>query len=78
MKPVSRALFGLALLLSGCAPLWQQMSKNWVAAHAPPHAVAVTLETAWNTPDSTTDGYRRLGEQLAQAIERYLRDDVRK
>jgi hypothetical protein len=59
-------------------PLWQQMSKNWVAAHAPPHAVAVTLETAWNTPDSTTDGYRRLGEQLAQAIEKYLRDDVRR
>jgi len=59
-------------------PLWQQMSKNWVAAHAPPHAVAVTLETAWNTPDSNTDGYRRLGEQLGQAIEKYLRDDVRK
>jgi hypothetical protein len=59
-------------------PLWQQMSKNWVATHAPPHTVAVTLETAWNTPDSTTDGYRRLGEQLAQAIEKYLRDEVRK
>ena len=41
-------------------------------------AVAVTLETAWNTPDSTTDGYRTLGRQLAQAIEKYLRDDVRK
>lgn len=59
-------------------PLWKQMSKNWVAAHAPPHAVAVTLETAWNTPDSTTDGYRTLGRQLGQAIEKYLRDDVRK
>ncbi len=59
-------------------PLWKQMSKNWVTAHAPPHAVAVTLETAWNTPDSTTDGYRRLGEQLGQAIAKYLRDDRRK
>jgi hypothetical protein len=59
-------------------PLWKQMSKNWVAAHAPPHAVALTLETAWNTPDSTTDGYRALGRQLGQAIEKYLRDDVRK
>jgi hypothetical protein len=59
-------------------PLWQQMSKNWVASHAPPHVVAVTLETAWNTPDSTTDGYRTLGRQLGQAIEKYLRDDVRK
>jgi Zinc carboxypeptidase/Cytosolic carboxypeptidase N-terminal domain len=59
-------------------PLWKQMSKNWVAAHAPPHAVAVTLETAWNTPASTTDGYRALGLQLGQAIERYLRVDPRK
>jgi len=66
--------------VSGAAydPLWKQMSKNWVAAHGPPHAVAVTLETAWNTPASTTDGYRKLGAQLALAIERYLRDDPRK
>jgi hypothetical protein len=59
-------------------PLWKQMSKNWVAANAPPHAVAVTLETAWNTPASTTDGYRALGLQLGQSIERYLRIDPRK
>src|SRR5262245_35409333 len=51
-------------------PLWKQMSKNWVAAHSP-RTVAVTLETAWNTPHSTTEGYLRLGEQLASAIERY-------
>ena len=59
-------------------PLWKQMSKNWVAAHAPPHAVAVTLETAWNTPHSTTAGYRQLGAQLGVAIERYLKDDPRR
>ena len=58
-------------------PLWKQMSKNWVAAHSP-HTVAVTLETAWNTPHSTTDGYRRLGGQLASAIERYVKDDSRR
>jgi hypothetical protein len=29
-------------------------------------------------PDSTTDGYRRLGEQLGQAMAKYLRDEVRK
>jgi hypothetical protein len=66
--------------VSGAAydPLWKQMSKNWVAAHAPPHTVAVTLETAWNTAYSTTDGYRALGAQLGMAIERYLREDPRK
>jgi hypothetical protein len=65
--------------ISGAAydPLWKQMSKNWVAAHGPPHTVATTLETAWNTPASTTDGYRALGAQLGMAIERYLRQDPR-
>jgi hypothetical protein len=63
--------------VSGAAydPLWKQMSKNWVTAHSPPHTVAVTLETSWNTPASTTDGYRKLGAQLASAIERYFRED---
>jgi hypothetical protein len=56
-------------------PLWKQMSKNWVAAHAPPHAVAVTLETTWNTEHSTVDGYLRVGEQLGRAIPRYLKPD---
>lgn len=65
--------------VSGAAydPLWKQMSKNWVAACAPPFTVAVTLETAWNTPASTASGYRTLGAQLGQAIERYLRQDPR-
>ena len=41
--------------VSGAAydPLYKQMSKNWVASHAPPFAVSVTLETPWNTPHST-------------------------
>jgi hypothetical protein len=66
--------------VSGAAydPLWKQMSKNWVAAHAPPFCVEVTLETAWNTPASTADGYQALGAQLGLAIERYLRDDPQK
>lgn len=59
-------------------PLWKQMSKNWVAAHAPPFAVSATLETAWNTPASNTAGYRTLGMQLGLAIERYLREDPRR
>jgi hypothetical protein len=56
-------------------PLWKQMSKNWVNANSPPHSVAVTLETPWNTPHSTTEGYRTVGTQLALAIERFLRDE---
>ena len=44
---------------------------------APP-AVSLTLETAWNTPDSSTDGYRTVGAQLGMAIEKYLRTDPTK
>lgn len=51
---------------------WRQISKNWVAEHTRDHVVAVTLETAWNTPFSTADNYRKLGRELGLAIQRYL------
>ncbi len=55
--------------------MWEEISKNWVTLNCRPHVVAVTLETAWNTPHSTTDGYLTVGRQLGLAIERYLRQD---
>ena len=58
--------------------LWQQISINWVAAHGNPFTVSVTLETPWNTPYSTSAGYRVVGRDLAQTIEKFLRDDPRK
>ncbi len=51
---------------------WQAISKNWVTTHCRPHVVAVTLETSWNTPGSTTEGYLEIGRGLAQAVEKYL------
>ena len=59
---------------SGAAysPQWQTMSKNWVNAHTGEGTVAVTLETPWNTPHSTQEGYRQVGRQLGLAIARYL------
>jgi hypothetical protein len=56
---------------------WKSISKNWVSFHTTPHVVAVTLETAWNTPDSTTEGYQSVGKKLGRAIERYLRTSPR-
>jgi len=52
---------------------WREISKNWVTLNTREHVVAVTLETAWNTPHSTPDGYRTVGRQLGLAIERHLR-----
>ena len=54
-------------------PLWRQISKNWIAANTNAPVVAVTLETSWNTPNSTQDGYRTYGAALGQAVEAFLR-----
>jgi hypothetical protein len=59
-------------------PNWRQISKNWVTAHTRDHVVAVTLETAWNTPASTQDNYRRVGRELGLALQRYLRTAQRR
>jgi hypothetical protein len=56
---------------------WQAISKNWVSFHTNDHVVAVTLETAWNTPESTTEGYQNVGKCLGLAVERYLRTSPR-
>jgi len=59
------------------SPKWREISKNWVTLNTRPHVVALTLETSWNTPHSTTEGYRTVGRQLGLAIERYLRESPR-
>ena len=57
---------------------WEKISVNWVAKHGKDHVVAACLETSWNAPQSTPDNYRRVGRELGLAIERYLREPVRK
>ena len=49
-----------------------RVSGTWVRIHTSDQAVAVSLETAWDTPYSTADGYQAVGRQLAQAVARYL------
>lgn len=52
---------------------WTKISGIWVQEHTSPHVVSLCLETAWNTPHSTQEGYQTVGRQLAMAIERYFR-----
>ncbi|MBI5800514.1 MAG: zinc carboxypeptidase [Verrucomicrobia bacterium] len=54
-------------------PLWKQISGQWVNANGNPHTVSICLETSWNTPHSTTDGYRAVGRQLGQAVAGFQR-----
>ncbi len=51
---------------------WKEISKNWVTLNTSEQVVAATLETAWNTPNSTIEGYETVGKQLGLAIQRYL------
>jgi hypothetical protein len=56
---------------------WQRISKNWVIGNTREHVVAVTLETAWNTPHSTVQGYQQVGRQLGRAIASYAKENPR-
>jgi hypothetical protein len=53
-------------------PAVDRTSESWVAAHSRPALLSLTLETPWNTPASTKEGYLKTGEQLGRSIERYL------
>ncbi len=57
---------------------WRQIGKNWVTGHAADRVVSVTLETAWNTPQSTSEGYLTTGRQLGMAIARYFREPAKR
>jgi len=56
-------------------PLWRQISFTWVTLHSNENTVAVCLETAWNTPKSTTAGYSSVGASLTRGISQFLRAD---
>jgi hypothetical protein len=45
-----------------------RMSGEWVRRRIGEQGVAMTLETAWNTPYSTTEGYEAVGAGLARAL----------
>jgi hypothetical protein len=51
-----------------------RMSGTWVRNHGRENVIALTLETAWNTPHSTAEGYRTVGAGLARAIAIFLAD----
>ena len=54
-----------------------RMSANWVRNNTADHVLSTTLETAWNTPQSNQQGYRKVGEQLGMALGRYLESGPR-
>lgn len=57
---------------AGYHPRWRQMSGLWVSGSTAAGTVAACLETPWNTPHSTTEGYRSVGTKLGRAVAVYL------
>ena len=53
-------------------PLWRHISSNWVCMNGNPHTVGLCLETIWNYPNSTTEGYRAVGKSLAASVREFL------
>ena len=58
----------------GYTPKWQEMSANWVSMKGNPHTVGLCLETSWDTPSSTTEGYRKVGASLGAGLKDYLNE----
>lgn len=54
-------------------PNWKKISGNWIVMNTSPHTIGLCLETSWNTPQSTQLNYRRTGQELGLAIERFAR-----
>lgn len=57
---------------AGYDPRWRQISTNWVCMNGNPHTVSLCLETIWNYRNSSTEGYRAVGANLAAAVREYL------
>lgn len=49
-----------------------RMSGHWMRSRSGDDAVAMTLETAWNTPHSTAGGYREVGSNLGRTVARFV------
>jgi len=76
MKHLGAEPLGLSPIIRvsgpGYHPLWRHISKNWVAENTAERVVALTLETSWNTSNSTRQGYVSYGHALGRAVAEYL------
>lgn len=55
-----------------------RMSSGWVRNHAGEFTISVTLETGWNTPMMSIEGYSNIGAGLGHALAAYLAENPRR
>jgi hypothetical protein len=49
-----------------------RMSSSWVRANTGDGTLSVTLETGWNSPKMSVEGYAKVGENLGLTLKAYL------
>ena len=55
--------------------LFHRVSVPWVLEHSNANTIAFCIETPWNTPSGTPEGYGIVGRKLGSAIEKLLREE---
>ncbi len=55
-----------------------RMSSGWVRKHTGDFTLSVTLETGWNSPLMSVEGYSNVGIGLGRALRDYLEEDPRR
>jgi hypothetical protein len=51
----------------------ERVSEVWVLDNANPNTVAFCVETPWNSPSGTIEGYHGVGRKLGKVMEKMLR-----
>ncbi len=55
-----------------------RMSSGWVRANTGDATISVTLETGWNSPLMSVEGYGKIGAGLGRALAAYLAENLRR
>ena len=55
--------------------VFHRVSVPWVLEHGNPNTIAFCIETPWNTPFGTIEGYSIVGQKLGKAVENLLREE---
>ncbi len=55
-----------------------RMSSGWVRANTGAATISVTLETCWNSPLMSVEGYGKIGAGLGRALMTYLQENPRR
>jgi len=55
-----------------------RMSSGWVRANAGDYTISVTLETLWNSPRMSVEGYGKIGAGLGRTLAAYLDENPRR